>query len=320
MTNRQYALLWIAAILAFAPERASAASPERPRLRSGALAASGAVGLEVSIPVIGRLTGSGGILFKTALDVSNNTGTAAEIDFYLDGNDSTTQAPISVTGSISSAGALVGKGTGGNARSHSNYHSDDFVDSLVKAGMLSPATEADGFLGSVLLVFNGFSEVGQGTASANFYRTLSAGDISGTIGVSATGHEITVSEPTKLVGTFRTTLGKAGPQVYSNLFINNVGLTPTGTGTVTAVNVQVSAYANSTGAPAGTPVTISGIAPGETVVLGNVLTALGVPATEDTILVYVTVTSGTATIEGLAVEVDNGTHDSSSAELRRADF
>lgn len=66
--------------------------------------------------------------------------------------------------------------------------------------------------------------------------------------------------------------------------------------------------------------TISGIAPGQTAVLGNVLTALGVPATEDTILVYVSVTSGLATIEALAVEVDNGTHDSSSAELRRADF
>jgi hypothetical protein len=36
----------------------------------------------------------------------------------------------------------------------------------------------------------------------------------GTIGVSATGHEISANEPVKLVGTFRNTLGKPGPQVH----------------------------------------------------------------------------------------------------------
>ena len=82
------------------------------------------------------------------------------------------------------------------------------------AGLISGSQESAGVLGSVRFVFDGFTKSGQGAASANFYRNLSAGSASGTIGVSATGHEISANEPVKLVGTFRNTLGKAGPQVY----------------------------------------------------------------------------------------------------------
>jgi hypothetical protein len=38
------------------------------------------------------------------------------------------------------------------------------------------------------------------------------------------------------------------------------------------------------------------------------------------VIVYVTVVSGNAAIQGLAVQIDNGTHDSSSVDMRRADF
>ncbi len=280
---------------------------------------SSATGLGVNVPVIGRLIGSGGILFKTALDVSNNTGTAAQIDFYLAGLTGST--PVSVTGSISSTGTLVLKGAGGTVRGHSNYHSDDFVDALVKAGMVPASAEsAAGFLGSVRFVFNGFSKSGQGSAAANFYRDLVAPGATGTIGVSATGHEISANEPTKLVGTFRNRLGQSGPQVYPNLFINNIGLTPIGTAAATPVDVQISAYSNATGNPVGTTQTLTGIAPGQTVAFGKVLTALSVPASEDTVIVFVTVVSGNAAIAALAVQVDDGTHDSASVELHRADF
>ena len=287
-----------------------------------------AKGLAVNIPVVGRLTGSGGILFKTAIDVSNNTGTAAQVDFHLVATAGA--SPIAVDGSISSSGTLVARGLGGTVRGHFNYHSDDFVDALVHAGMISASQESAGVLGSVRFVFNGFSKSGQGSAAANFYRDLSAGGVVGTIGVSATGHEISANEPVRLVGTFRNTLGKAGPQVYPNLFINNMGVTPVTSNApcdscqqaaaATAVDVQISAYSNTTGNPIGVTKTVSGIAPGQTTVFGNVLSALSVPSSEDTVLVYVTIVSGNATIAALAVQVDNGTHDSTSVEMHRADL
>ena len=285
-------------------------------------------GLAVNIPVVGRLVGSGNILFKTALDVSNNSGTAAQVDFYLVGTAGAN--PISITGSVSSTGTLVAQGAGGTARAHSIYHADDFVDAVVKAGMIPASVETSGFLGSVRFVFDGFTKSGQGSASANFYRDFSAGGVAGTIGVSASGREITANEPVTLVGTFRSTIGEAGPQVYSNLFVNNMGVTPVGVtpqcsscpqgALPTPVDVKIAAYSNKTGSPVGTPKTLTGIAPGQTVAFGPVLSALGVPADEDSALVYVTVVSGNAAIQALAVQVDNGTHDSSSVDMRRADF
>lgn len=310
--------LSVAVLVAIASwSRAEAANP-----------APAARGLAVNIPVVGRLTASGGILFKTAIDVSNNTGTAARVDFFLIGASGASS--IAVTGSISSSGTLVAQGAGGTMRGHFNYHADDFVDALVQAGMISPSVESAGVLGSVRFVFDGFTKSGQGSAAANFYRQLDAGSTSGTIGVSATGHEISANEPVRLVGTFRNTLGRPGPQTYPNLFINNIGVTPVTSAApcdscqqaaaATAVDVQISAYSNTTGNPAGVPKTIVGIAPGHTVVFGPVLSALSVPPSDDTVLVYVTVVSGNAAIAALAVQVDNGTHDSTSVELHRADF
>ena len=291
--------LSVAVIVAIAcGSRAQAAAPS-PAAR----------GLAVNIPVVGRLTASGGILFKTAIDVTNNTGAATQVDFHLVATVGT--SPITVDGSISA---------GGTMRGHFNYHADDFVDALVHAGMVSASAESTGLLGSVRFVFDGFTKSGQGSASANFYRDLSAGSASGTIGVSATGHEISANEPVKLVGTFRNTLGKPGPQVYPNLFINNMGVTPIGEAGATPVDVQISAFSNTTGAPVGVTKSLTGIAPGQTVVFGPVLSALSVPGSEDTVIVYVTVVSGNAAIAALAVQVDNGTRDSTSVELHRADF
>ena len=88
----------------------------------------------------------------------------------------------------------------------------------------------------------------------------------------------------------------------------------------TSIDVKISAYSNKTGSPVGISKTVTGIGPGQTIPFGPVLSALSVPADEDTVLVYVTVVSGNAAIAALAVQVDNGTHDSSSVDMRRADF
>ena len=285
----------------------SPSSPPRHTLAS-------ASGLSVRLSLVGRLTGSGNTLFTTSIDVTNSTSTATQVDFYLDGKDIATQNSVVLDGSIDSSGAPVAQGVG-TMRGRQNAHFDDFVDSLVKANLLPSSIESDGFVGSVLFVFNGFSKRGQGTATARFSNAFGGG----TIGVSLKGHDVTTSEPMKLVAAVRDTRGGAGPKLYPNVFINNSGLTPTGTAGDT-IAVQITAYANSTGQAVGTPVTIQNIGPGQTATLGSALTALGVPASENTILLYATVVSGTSAIEGLVSQVDDVTKDGSAFEMSRADF
>ena len=300
----------------------ASARPGSPARRAGAGQAgsarqeASASGLGVNIPLVGRLIGGGNTLYISTVDVTNNATTDTQVDFYLDGIDIATSGKVVLTGSISSAAALVPQGTGGSMRARSNAHFDDFIDAGVQAGMLPSSIEQDGFIGSVLFVFNGFTKRGQGSATARFYNSA----FGGTIGEALRGHEITVNEPQTLVGAFRDSRGQtAGPQLYANMFINNTGLTPTGTGLAGPVTVHVQAYANSTGQPTGTTLDLT-IGIGQTVSVSDVLHRLNVPAGEDTILVNATVTSGTSAIAGAAVEVDQTTKNASVVDMSRADF
>ncbi|HTD51548.1 MAG TPA: hypothetical protein VK780_00860, partial [Thermoanaerobaculia bacterium] len=251
----------------------------------------------------------------SSVDVANNSTLSVQVDFYLDGVDLASSAPISHAGSISSSGALVAQGAGGLMRAKSNVHFDDFVDSLVQAGLLPANIEADGFIGSVLFVFNGFTKSGQGEAKVRFFSALGGG----TIGQALHGHEITGAEPQALVASFRDSRGETGPQLYANMFISNTGLTPAGAPASGPVNVHMQAYASSSGLPVGTPKdTAIGI--GLTVGVTDVIHTLAVPAGEDTVLVYVTVTSGNAAIAGVQAQVDETTRDGSVMDMSRADF
>lgn len=290
------------------------ASPSRARAGLPIQALAKASGLGVNLPLVGRLIGGGNVLYITAIDVTNSTTGATQVDFNLDGIDIAQQTPIVLNGSIDASGALVAQGAG-TMRARQNAHFDDFIDSLVKANMLPASIETDGFVGSVLFIFNGFTKRGQGTASARFSNDFGGG----TIGVSLKGHEITTNEPRSLVVPVRDTRGKPGPQLYSNVFINNIGLTPTG-GPGDTITVQIIAYANSTGQPVGNPITIQNLGPGQTATVGNILQVLGVTATEDTLLIYASVTSGNSAIEGLVSQVDAVTKDGSAFEMSRADF
>ena len=276
--------------------------------------AGSASGLGVNLAAIGRLIGSGNTLFKTAVDVTNYSSSATQIDFYFNGTSA--GQPVSARGSISSAGALVAQGAGGTARGHFNAHFDDFVDALVQAALLPASVETNGVLGSTLFVFNGFNKSGQGAATARFYND----GCGGTVGQAINGREITASEPTKLLAVVRNSIGQDDPQLYPNLFVNNTGLTPSGSSGATAVDVRISAFSNATGSPIGVPATLSGINPGATAVFGNILAALGVPASEDTVVLAINVVSGTAAIDAVVVEIDNQTHDGTTTKAADGSF
>jgi len=273
-----------------------------------------ASGLGINVPLVARLIGAGSTLYRSSVDVANNSTLSAQVDFYLDGVDLATSAAISHAGSISSSGALVAQGAGGLMRSKSNVHYDDFVDALLTAGLLPPNIENDGFIGSVLFVFNGLTKSGQAEAKVRFFSDFQGG----TIGQALRGHEITGAEPQSLVASVRDSRGKPGPQLYANLFINNTGLTPSGAPASGAVGVKVQAYANSSGLPVGTPLNTN-IGLGQTVGVNDVLHTLAVPASEDTVLVFITVTSGNAAIAGVQAQVDQTTRDGSVMDIGRAD-
>ena len=302
-------LLLIAAYAAATP-RETVADWATPEVKLEGIAS----GLGVNLAAVGRLVGNGNTLFKTAIDVTNNTAGAVQIDFYFDGTSAS--APVAANGSISSAGALVAQGTGGTVHGHSNVHFDDFVDALVQAGLVPSSVETTGVIGSTLFVFNGFTKSGQGAVTARFYND----GCGGTVGQAINGREITTAEPTKLVVTARNTVGEADvPQLYTNLFINNTGLTPTGSGAASAVDVLVTAYNSATGAAVGTPLPIKGIDPGATAVVG-VFSQLGIPAGIDTVILTINVTSGTSAIDAVAVAIDNTTHDGTTTKAASGAF
>ncbi len=278
----------------------------------------------MNVDVIGRLTGSGGVLFKTSLDVSNNTTDSTRVDFFAELKDSVNGNFFEVTGSIANSG--VTSPGGGQLLDLSVAHFDDFIDALRAAGGVSAQEESDGLLGSLVLEFFGFSPaLGKASAEARFYSTVSAGNGSfsgGTIGVSANGHEFTDAEPSSLVGIVRNSLGEANtPQIYTNFFICNEGYIDPSVGlTGATVTLRLTGYSNKDGSVTGT-LDIPSVEWGQTAVVSDVFTALhGNHAKDDTLLVFVDIVSGNSAISGLSSKNDNVTKDPSAAQLRPADF
>lgn len=277
--------------------------------------AAAATGLGVNLALVGRLVGAGNTLYASAVDVQNNAATATQTDWYLDGVNVRTGASISSFGSISSTGTLVPQGDGGSMRGRSNAHFDDMIDSLILGGFLQASLRDDGFLGSMLFVFNGHTKKGQGGATVRFFNSLAGG----TVGQSLKGREISAAEPQRLVALARDTRGGSGTKLYTNIFINNTGLTPGGVGAASPVTVRFEAFSNSTGQGTGTPIErVIGI--GQTLGVSDVLHALHVPAGEDTVLVFASVVSGTSAIAGIFVQIDDVTKDGSTTDMSPANF
>lgn len=278
---------------------------------SGSPGFAQATGLTINLPLVGRVIGAGNTLFRTAVDISNTTTASSQVDFFFDGTDQSTQERIIVTGSVGGDG-LSGRGQG-VIRGRANVHFDDFVDSMVQTGMISAENRDHGVIGSLMIVFDGLTRVGQGAMSARFYNDLGGG----TVGVSLAGNTITTDEPQALVAVVRDTRARSGPQLYTNLFINNTGLDRAGIPAGT-VDIEITAFANSSGSQVGTPMNVR-LSSGLTFSLSQVLTALQVPSSEDTILVYARVTGGNATIAGLTSTIDVVTRDGSVIPMARAD-
>jgi hypothetical protein len=315
---------FLTAVLSVLPLQARTAGGFFAPVKTEFAAANGAIGrtpqasaipvLAVEMPVIGRLIGAGGVLFKTSLDVQNNTGTPMEVDSYLNGVDLQTGAKVSAVGYFYTGGGVT-------VGAYRNVHFDDIVDTIIAGAGLDPVLRTHGFLGSMLLNFQG-AETGDGAAQARFYSSVdsSGGSLAGgTIGVSTNGHELDGAPPKALVGLFRDSRGDAGvPQLYSNLFLNDAGYPDAG-GKILGddVTVRLTAYSASTGQAAGVSKTIH-IGAFQTVAVGDILSYLEVPSNESQILVFASVESGISGILGVAALVDATTKDPSGFEMAPA--
>ncbi len=277
-----------------------------------------ATGIGLNLDVVGRLPASGTI-FKTAIDFANNTNTGTQTDAYFEatigGQDTLIVTSVTTSG-------LVNQGAG-TLDAFSVFHTDDFIDDLRQSGFITQAEEDGGILGSLLVIYNSpsaglFDQVGQGSVQARFYSE----NADGTIGVSANGHALTESEPPSVVGIARDTQGEPNtPQLYTNFFIDNEGFVKSD-GTIQAEPVQVvlTGYSNSTGQITGHAGPFS-IAAYNTIGVSNVFQAVGGnTATDDTLIVFVDITSGNSAISGLSSLNDAGTKDPSAAQLQPADW
>jgi hypothetical protein len=288
----------IAALLLAATELAAA--PRRMETHS-------ARGLSINVPLIGRVTGASNTLYRTSLDVSNNTAAQTLVDFYFDGRDNS-GASVTATGSISNNG-LVRSGEG-VLRGMTNAHFDDFIESLAQAGFLSAQARDRGIVGSVLLVFDAFGRRGDGSAAARFYSDAAGG----TMGVSISGREITTDEPVALSGFVRDTRNQPSGQQYANMFLNNTGLTRSGEPAGPVV-VEVRAVSANSGAPIGRSITID-IASGQTATISDVSAQLQIG--NEPAIVFARVTAGDAAIHGLVSTVDAVTRDGSVVYMNPA--
>ena len=257
-------------------------------------------GLGVLMPVIGRLVGSGNTLFKTSLDVSNFSASPSVVVFRFHGVDIQTSAVIAFTGTFVNDG-------GTHERPFSSIHFDDFIDAMAQNAFITPDQVANGVLGSMLIVFQGITASGQGAARARFYSS----QFGGTIGVAVNGHEFNGTETTALGGAFSDTRTiSSTPQLYSNIFINNIGHFNSGTGQFDTSDdlVRLSAFSATTGQPIGTPLTRP-IKSFQTLSTG--LSALGVPPGAGDVVVLAKATSGQGALLGVGAEVDDTTKDPS---------
>ncbi len=280
---------------------------------------NGASGVGINLDVVGRLNGTGGTVFKTSVDIANNTNTSTQVDAFFAANiggQHTELTPFSVT-----ARGLVRQGAGTLAE-HSVFHTDDLIDAIRQLGLISQAQEDSGMVGSLFVVFNSpssglFDHIGQGSVQARFYSS----GFGGTVGVSANGHELTTSEPSSLVGIARDTRAEAGtPQVYTNFFINNEGFAGNGSVVVNPVTIRLTGYLNSTGARAPIQPTYQ-IGNFETVGISDIFATLGVDnRSEDTLIVFVDIIGGRSAISGESSVNDSETKDPSAAQLRPANW
>jgi len=302
-----------ASILSAAPTRiVRRGAPVRPE---GASAA--AVSYSVEVPVVARVVGSA--LFRTAIDISNNTSAtpvAAHFQYSYnrvngDGSTSFFRTPIQTV----------------NLLAFDNFHRDDFVQYLgTLPGALQPGADQSSF-GTLLVTFENLpsSQGWEGTVFARTYSPNPTG--AGTVAIAYPASLFFESANATLVATIRDTQLETPPSAAGRLR-TNIGIRNTDVrGTTQTVTVQLGFFDVTTGNATngqrvGNIITISNLQPGEVRQINNIRASAAIPANVSAMLVFADVVGATATsptIEGYVNLLDGDTQDGAFFEMKCAD-
>jgi hypothetical protein len=315
-SRRSTAACLAVGIFVFAP--LAFAAPTRVVRRGAAIlpnaAAAPAVSYSVEVPVVTRVQGTA--LFRTAIDISNNTGASPVVARYQysynrfnsDGTKSFFRTPVL---SIS-------------LLAFDNFHTDDFVQYLGTQGVLESGADQSSF-GSLLVTFEGLPS-SQGWEGVVYARTYSPNPTgAGTVAIAYPASLFFESAGSTLVATIRDT--QTAPDVAGTLR-TNIGVRNTDIrGSNQSVTVQLEFYDVTTNSPTsgqrvGTVLTIPDLDPGEAEQISNVRAAANIPANVTAMLAFVDVVGAVAngpTIEGYVNILDGGTQDGAFFEMRCAD-
>ena len=271
-----------------------------------------AVSYSVEVPVVTRVVGTA--LFKTAIDISNNTGNSVTARYQYSYNRITTaggffHSPIQTISLLP----------------FDNFHTDDFVAFLGTIPGALEAGAADSSFGTLLVTFDGVpSSVGwEGTVFARTYSPNPTG--AGTVAIAYPASLFFESANQTLVATIRDTQPaptEAGA-LRTNIGIRNTDIR----GTNQPVTVQLGFFdvtpgSATSGQRVGNLLTISGLAAGEVRQLNNIRALAAIPANVTGMLVFADVVNPTATsptIEGYVNILDGGTQDGAFFEMKCAD-
>jgi hypothetical protein len=331
MKARSFRFTTIASSAAAVALCASIASAGQPHVvqRGGAgartnAAATAAVSYSVEVPVVTRVVGTA--LFRTAIDISNNTAsgtTASPVVAKLqysynrvasDGTVSFFRTPDPNT--------PAGVSMKINLLAFDNFHQDDFVAYLgTLPGILQPGASQSSF-GTLLITFEGLpSATGwEGTAFARTYSPNPTGN--GTVAIAYPASLFFESANATLVATIRDTQNAptdAGV-LRTNIGIRNTDVRGTGQNVSVTLEFYDVTPGNATnGQRVGNVVTIQNLQPGEVRQINNVRGQAAIPANVQGMLVFADVVGATAsspTIEGYVNILDGGTQDGAFFEMK----
>lgn len=307
---------------------AAGAPPTRVVRRGAAIrpgsASTAAVSYSVEVPVVTRVVGTA--LFRTAIDISNNTAsgtTAAPVvarfqysynRVNADGSVSFFRTPIQTVSLLA----------------FDNFHTDDFVQYLGSLpGVLQPGADQSSF-GTLLVTFENLPS-SQGWEGTVFARTFSPNPTgAGTVAIAYPASLFFESANSTLVATIRDTQTAPAAQREAGTLRTNIGIRNTDVrGTGQNVSVTLEFYdvtpGNATnGQRVGNVVTISNLQPGEVRQINNVRAAqvAAIPDNVFGMLVFADVVGASAaspTIEGYVNILDGGTQDGAFFEMKCAD-
>jgi hypothetical protein len=275
-------------------------------------ASAAAVSYSVEVPVVTRIVGTA--LFRTAIDISNNTDASPVVARFQYCYNRTNPPGFFCT-ALQSLNLLA----------FDNFHTDDFVAYLgTFPGLLEPGAAESSF-GTLLVTFEGLlsSQGWEGTVFARTYSPNPTG--AGTVAIAYPASLFLESASATLVATIRDTQTaptEAGA-LRTNIGIRNTDIR----GTRQSVTVEVSFYDVTTGSPTngqrvGGILTLSLLQPGEVRQLNNIRAMAGIPAGVTAMLAFADVVGATATgatIEGYVNILDGGTQDGAFFEMRCTD-